>query len=153
MSSSISRLASALRSSTRGRIALYCGLALVLTGASAQWWATAAPRDYEECFGTAEKTARSKAERTSLISQCEVKFFGRRKIGGGYTYFDFMQDRSFDIAGPNPTRGELRYMDEQYIVYLEDLRRHAIADAFAEKKRQDSQGDFKNDPVRASRWP
>jgi hypothetical protein len=124
--SNISRLASALRNSTTGRIALYCGLALVLTGFSIQWWPTPAPHDYEECFGAAEKTAASKEARRSLISQCEVKFFGRRKIGGGYTYFDFMQNRSFDIAGPNPTPGELKWMDEQYIVYLEGLRRETV---------------------------
>jgi len=142
--SSISRLASALRSLRRGQTALYCGLALVLAGSSAQWWPESAPRDYEECFQTAEKVATSKEARRSLISQCEVKFFGRRKIGGGYTYFDFMQNRSFDIAGPNPTPRELKQMDEQYLVYLEDQRRSAIADAFAEKK---------NSSVRASVWP
>ena len=89
----------------------------------------------------------------SLISRCEVKFFGRRKIGGGYTYYDFMQNRSFDIAGPNPTREELKWMDEQYLVYLEDLRKNAIADAFAEKRRQQTQKDFKSWPPRASVWP
>lgn len=139
----------ALRSSTRGQIALCCGVALVLAGFSAQWLVASAPRDYEECFHTAEKTSASKAERTSLISQCEVKFFGRRKIGGGYTYYDFMQNRSFDIAGPNPSPSELKWMDEQYIVYLDDQRRRAIADAFAQKKRQKTQGE----PAGTSVWP
>jgi hypothetical protein len=152
--SSLAFLSSALRGSTRGWIAVYCCLALVLAGSGARWCASPAPRDYEECSHTAETTAPSKEARTSLISQCEVKFFGRRKIGGGgYTYYDFMQNRSFDIAGPNPTPEELRWMDEQYIAYLEDQRRSAIAEAFAEKKRQETQGDFKDNPARASVWP
>jgi hypothetical protein len=152
--SGIPRFASlALRGSTRGRIALVCGLALVLTGSGAQWWHASAPRDYEECSHAAEKTATSKEAQGALISECDAKFFGRRKTGGGYTYFDFMQNRTFDIAGPNPTPEELKWMDEQYIVYLEDLRRSAIAAALAEKKQQETQRDFKNDPARPSVWP
>jgi hypothetical protein len=146
---SISEFSSALRSSARGQIALCCGVGLVLAVFGAQWLRASAPRDYEECFRTAEQTAASKAARTSLISQCEGKFFGRRKVGGGYTFYDFMQNRSFDIAGPNPTPSELKQMDEQYIDYLEDQRRRAIADAFAEKKQHETQGK----PGRTSVWP
>lgn len=124
--SSISRLALALRRATGGQIALYCGVTLVLAGSCAQWWLTSAPRDYEECFDAAERATTSKETRRSLISECEFKFFGRRKIGGGYTYYDFMQNRSFDIAGPNPNPRELKWMDEQYIVYLDGLRRETM---------------------------
>ena len=47
-----------------------------------------------------------KEEKTAKLAECNAKFAGRRKPGGGYTYYDFMQDRTFDIAGPNPTPEE-----------------------------------------------
>jgi len=56
--------------------------------------------------------------------------------GGGYTYFDFMQNRTFDIAGPNPTPEEQKKIDEEYIAYLENQRRSNIAAAFAAKQQQ-----------------
>src|SRR2546428_41375 len=80
--------------------------------AHAQWWSTRAPVDFEECADLAEKAATREA-RTSEIAACNAKFAGRRKSGGGYTYFDFMQNRSFDIAGPNPTKEEQKHIDEQ----------------------------------------
>src|SRR5581483_7875812 len=61
---------------------------------------------------------------------------GRRKPGGGYSYFDFMQNRSFDIAGPNPTAEEQRQIDEQYTAYLENQRRKSIRAAFLAKQQQ-----------------
>jgi len=76
-------------------------LALHLSRASAQWWHRA-PADFEDCAVAAEKAA-SKEEKSAALAECSAKFAGRRKPGGGYTYYDFMQDRSFDIAGPNPT--------------------------------------------------
>jgi len=139
-------------SSTRGQFALFCCIALAPTGLSAQWWPAHAPRDYEDCSERAEKTTTSKEARAALISQCDTKFSGRRKIGGGYGYYDFMQNQHFDIAGPNPTPEELRLMDERYIVYLDDLRRSAIAAAFVEKQRQQTQADSENDLARASGW-
>src|SRR6476646_2888265 len=69
--------------------------------AHAQWWSRA-PADFEECADKAEKAA-AKDARAFALSECNAKFAGRRKSGAGYTYFDFMQNRSFDIAGPNPT--------------------------------------------------
>ena len=68
-----------------------------------------------------------------------MKFAGRRKPGGGYTYYDFMQNRSFDIAGPNPTAAEQKSIDEQYTLYLDNYRRSAILAAFAEKQREQEQ--------------
>ena len=102
--------------------------------ASAQWWSRG-PSDFEECADIAEKAASKEAKRTGL-SECNAKFAGRRKPGGGYTYFDFMQNRSFDIAGPNPTPEEQKQIDEQYAVYLENQRRRSIAAAFAAKQQQ-----------------
>jgi hypothetical protein len=102
--------------------------------ARAQWWSHQ-PADFEECADLAEKAATKEAKSTAL-AECNAKFAGRRKPGGGYTYFDFMQNRSFDIAGPNPTPEEQKQIDEQYTAYLEKQRRSTIAAAFAAKQRQ-----------------
>ena len=75
------------------------------------------------------------SQKAAALSECNAKFAGRRKPGGGYTYFDFMQNE-FDIAGPNPTPEEQRQIDEQYAVYLENQRRSSIAAAFAAKQQQ-----------------
>ena len=99
--------------------------ALQLQRASAQWW-SGAPADFEECANQAAK-APGTEDRTRALSVCNSKFAGRRKPGGGYTYYDFLQDRSFDIAGPNPTPQEQRYFDEQYGLYLERQRRTTAA--------------------------
>ena len=83
----------------------------------------------------AEKAA-TKEERTSLLSQCNAKFAGRRKPSGGYSYFDFMQNRHFDIAGPNPTPEEQKKIDEHYTDFLDRERRNSIAAAFSAKQHQ-----------------
>jgi hypothetical protein len=101
--------------------------------AQAQWWSSK-PADFEDCADRAEKAA--KEEKAAKLSECHSKFAGRRKPGGGYTYFDFMQNRHFDIAGPNPTPEEQKQIDEQYIAYLDQERRSTIAAAFAAKQQQ-----------------
>ena len=106
--------------------------------APAQWWGSHAPADFEECADVAEKAATMEA-RTAALSECNAKFAGRRKPGGGYSYFDFMQNRNFDIAGPNPTPEEQKQIDEQYTAYLDSQRRSSIAAAFAEKQQQQQQ--------------
>jgi hypothetical protein len=111
--------------------------ALQPSSAHAQWWSRA-PADFEECADAAEKAATREA-RTSGLSECNAKFAGRRKPGGGYSYFDFMQNRSFDIAGPNPTRQEQKHIDEQYTAYLDRQRRSTIAAAFTAKQQQQLQ--------------
>jgi len=105
--------------------------------ASAQWW-NRAPADFEECYEAANKSA-TPEEKSAALAQCNSKFAGRRKPGGGYTYYDFMQDRSFDIAGPNPTPEEQKYIDQQYTVYLQNQRRNNIAAAFAKQQQQEQQ--------------
>jgi hypothetical protein len=87
------------------------------------------------CAESAENAATKEAKATQL-AECGVKFAGRRKPGGGYTYFDFMQNRHFDIAGPNPTPEEQEHLDEQYAAYLARERQSAIAAAFAQKQQQ-----------------
>ena len=106
---------------------------LAPVAADAQWWRSA-PYDFESCADVAEK-AKSKEEKTTKLAECNAKFAGRRKAGGGYTYYDFMQDRTFDIAGPNPTPEEQKKIDEQYTAYLERERRnHAAAQAAARQQ-------------------
>lgn len=105
-----------------------------ISRASAQWWHRA-PADYEECAAAADKLA-TKEEKSAALGECSAKFAGRRKAGGGYTYYDFMQDRTFDIAGPNPTPEEQKKIDEQYTAYLERERRNHAAAALAAKQQQ-----------------
>jgi hypothetical protein len=112
-------------------------VALAPLRADAQWWHSA-PKDFEECADLAEK-AKTKQEKTSALAECNAKFAGRRKPAGGYAYYDFMQDRSFDIAGPNPTPEEQRKIDEQYTAYLDKERRSTIAAALAAKPQQPQQ--------------
>ena len=100
----------------------------------AQWWRSA-PVDFESCADVAERAA-TKEEKTAKLAECNAKFAGRRKPGGGYTYYDFMQDRTFDIAGPNPTPEEQKHIDQQYTAYLENQRRNTIAAAFTAKQHQ-----------------
>jgi hypothetical protein len=107
---------------------------LTLSRAQAQWWSRA-PVDFEECAENAEKAA-NKEEKSAQLTECNAKFAGRRKPGGGYTYYDFMQNRSFDIAGPNPTVEEQKKIDEQYTAFLEQERRNSIAAAISEKQQQ-----------------
>jgi len=113
------------------------GIVLTPERAVAQWWQTA-PTDFEECADAAEKSATREAK-TSALAECNAKFAGRRKPGGGYSYYDFMQDRTFDIAGPNPTPEEQKKIDEQYTVFLANQRRNSIAAAFATRQQQQQQ--------------
>jgi hypothetical protein len=125
----------------RSSVLLVCAIAgfamLRPSRVAAQWW-NHTPVDFEECADIAERAATREA-RTDALAECNAKFAGRRKAGGGYTYYDFMQDRTFDIAGPNPTAEEQKYIDEQYAAYLETQRRNSIAAAFAAQQQQQQQ--------------
>lgn len=110
-------------------------LLLTPSHAQAQWWKRA-PVDFEECADAAEK-APTKAEKTAALADCNAKFAGRRKPGGGYSYYDFLQDRTFDIAGPNPTPEEQKKIDESYTAYLANQRRsNEAAEAAARQQRE-----------------
>jgi hypothetical protein len=102
----------------------------LLAGASA-WigYGSSGPRvaqDYEECADEAKTNASSGPEYSKLIIHCGERFAGRRKSGGGYTYFDFMQNKTFDIAGPNPTESESKQIDHSYMEFLGAARRETI---------------------------
>ena len=47
-----------------------------------------------------------------------------------------MQNRNFDIAGPNPTPQEQKLIDERYTAWLDEQRRSNIAAALAAKQLQ-----------------
>jgi hypothetical protein len=129
-------------------MALIMGYAVLASSqAAAQWWSRG-PADFEECADIAEKNPVREA-RAAALSECNAKFAGRRKPGGGYAYFDFMQNKKFDIAGPNPTPEEQRHIDEQYAIYLEGQRRSSIAAAFAAKKQQLQQASLTSEIEKA----
>ncbi len=127
-----------------------CSSVPVAAWLGGQRWPQHAPQDFEGCSDQAEKTAASVDERTSLMDQCDEQFAGRRKKGGGYTYYDFLQNRHFDIAGPNPTPAEQKYFDEQYTVYLDAQRRDAAAADLAEKQTQTAPPNSQNEQVTSS---
>jgi hypothetical protein len=110
---------------------------LMPSHAYAQWWKRG-PVDFEECADQAEKAA-TKQEKTAALAECNAKFAGRRKPGGGYSYYDFLQDRTFDIAGPNPTTEEQKKIDEAYASYLAKQRRSNIAAEAAARQQQQQQ--------------
>jgi hypothetical protein len=115
--------------------AIACGMVLASAHANAGWWSRT-PADFEECAASVEKNATSAEDKGQRLTACEAKFAGRRKPGGGYTYYDFMQNRHFDIAGPNPTAEEQKHIDEQYAAFLKDQRRGIIAAAFFRKQQE-----------------
>jgi hypothetical protein len=91
-------------------------------------------RDYEECLERLQTQSASADETNGGLTGCGARFAGRRKPDGGYSYYDFMQDRKFDIAGPNPTADERKAIDREYIGYLEVQRREAISAALAKQQ-------------------
>ncbi len=79
------------------------------------------------------------------LTGCGARFAGRRKAdGSGYTYYDFMQDKKFDIAGPNPTAEERKTIDREYITYLEGQRREAVSAALAKEQNEKLRADVEN---------
>jgi hypothetical protein len=127
-------------------IAAIAGMSVLMPlRAHAQWWSSA-PADFEACADIAEKAATREAKAAGL-ADCNAKFAGRRKPGGGYTYFDFMQNRNFDIAGPNPTPEEQKHIDEQYTVFLDQERRNSIAAAFSARQQQLQQTSLQTEKV------
>jgi hypothetical protein len=118
-------------------IAAIACVALVPMRAEAQWWRSA-PKDFEECADLAEK-AKSKQERPRRSPNATQSSPADAERGGGYTYYDFMQDRSFDIAGPNPTPEEQKKIDQQYTVYLGNQRRNNITAALMAKQQEQQQ--------------
>jgi hypothetical protein len=125
----------------------------VVTWFGVRWWPQHSPQDFEQCSAQVERTSSSKDERMTLTAQCAKQFVGQRKTGGGYTYYDFLQNRHFDIAGPNPTPTEQKYFDEQYTLYLDAERREAVAAALAEKQNRMAQPELQDNRFAGSISP
>ena len=100
-------------------------------------------RDYEDCVERVESQGATGEQLNSMLGGCGARFAGRRKADGiGYSYYDFMQERKFDIAGPNPTAEERKAIDREYIVYLEGQRREAISEALAKQQNDMLRADM-----------
>jgi hypothetical protein len=93
-------------------------------------------RDYEDCVERVQSRSLPGDEAGNLLAGCGARFAGRRKADGGYSYYDFMQDKKFDIAGPNPSPEERKAIDREYIGYLEAQRREAISAALATQQNE-----------------
>ena len=101
-------------------------------------------RDFEECVEQVQANSPSNDERGALMTDCNARFAGRRKAGGGYTYYDFMQDRNFDTAGPNPTAEERKRIDHEYMAFLDAQRREAISAELAKRQNEQLQADLES---------
>jgi len=99
--------------------------------------------DFEDCIERAQAQRPPGDELTTLMTDCNARFAGRRKAdGSGYTYYDFMQDRKFDIAGPNPTPEERKAIDREYIGYLDAQRREAVSAELAKRQNEQLRADI-----------
>src|SRR5277367_4474560 len=105
-------------------------------------------RDYEDCVARLQSPSVAGDQLNGGLGGCNARFAGRRKADGGYSYYDFMQDRKFDIAGPNPTADERKAIDREYITYLEAQRREAISAALATR-----QNDLLRADIESARQP
>ena len=102
-------------------------------------------KDFEECAEEAQANAPSKVEYSRMITRCGERFAGRRKAGGGYTYFDFMQNRIFEIAGPNPTDDERKQIDRAYMEFLGAQRQEMISSNLAKAQADQEQAALEHD--------
>src|SRR5262249_48829366 len=100
-------------------------------------------RDFEECAGWTQAISPG-SERIARVMDCGARFAGRRKAGGGYAYYDLLQNRSFDIAGPNPTADERTRIYSEYVHFLGSQRRQA---ALAELERPAAEEPHATTPV------
>jgi hypothetical protein len=122
--------------------------ALVAVTFSLRGSALGAARDFEECveaLGAGLPFNRPGPPQSSEhggAADCNARFAGRRKPGGGYTYYDFMQGRNFDIAGPNPTAEERNWIDREYIGFLDTQRRETVAAEIAKRRDEQVRADI-----------
>ena len=123
--------------------------ALIAVAFSFRGSALESARDFEECVEALESSPSVSQsspplsdERGVAMTDCNARFAGRRKPGGGYSYYDFMQGRSFDIAGANPTAEERDYIDREYIEFLDAQRRETISEELAKRQNEQLQADL-----------
>src|SRR6202163_2531250 len=125
---------------------LVTSIALALVALVVLWlgFRTSPPqlaRDFEECEQVQARRP-SSDERHTFMTDCNARFAGRRKAGGGYTYFDFMQNRNFDIASANPTAEEQKQIDREYLAFLDAQRREAISADLAKRQNEQLRADL-----------
>jgi hypothetical protein len=128
------------------RKCLVAAAPLALLALSALWLgihgsAPQSARDFEECAEQVDAASPS-TERTASLADCDARFAGRRKADGGYTYYDFMQNRHFDIMGANPTPEEHNQIDYAYMGFLAAQRREAVSAELAERQNQQLRADL-----------
>jgi hypothetical protein len=118
-------------------------LTLVTAVFSLRGYSPESARDFEECAEaiTANQSGSTDEHGTAMTS-CNARFAGRRKPGGGYSYYDFMQGRNFDIAGPNPTAEERKLIDREYIAFLDAQRQETASAELARKKDEQLRADL-----------
>ena len=102
------------------------------------------PKDYEECVEQIQAKPPSNDAQGVPTTNCNARFAARRKAGGGYAYYDFMQDRKFDIAGPNPTAEERKQIDREYMGFLDVQRREAVSAEFAIRQNERLRADLES---------
>jgi hypothetical protein len=115
-------------------------LALVILWLGFRGSAPQLARDFEECVEQVQAKLPSNEVR-ALMTDCNVRFAGRRKAGGGYTYYDFMQDRNFDIADANPTAEERKQIDLAYMAFLDTQRRKDVSAELARRLNEQFRAD------------
>jgi len=135
-----SELAERLRLGTGKRGLAAVGVGGLLGLSILLWLAFRTPspeeaRDFEECVELVQANFSDNDVRPFMTS-CNARFAGRRKPGGGYVYYDFMMDRNFEIAGPNPTADERKLIDRAYIGYLDVQRREAVSAELARRQNE-----------------
>src|ERR1700730_9068158 len=150
---------------TAGALAL---LALVVLCLGIRGSPPQSAQDFEECVEQVQAKAPSNDGRGALTTECSARVAGRRKAGGGYTYYDFMQDRNFDIAGPNLTAEERKEIDRAYMGFLDAQRREAVSAELAKRQNEQLRADLEsarqpigppmvltpmNSPARAAKRP
>jgi hypothetical protein len=126
---------------TAGALAL---LALVVLWLGIRGSLPQSAQDFEECVEQVQAKAPSNDGRGALTTECSARFAGRRKAGGGYTYYDFMQNRNFDIAGPNPTAQERKEIDRAYMGFLDAQRREAVSAELAKRQNEQLRADLES---------
>src|ERR1700722_19515252 len=135
--------------STRTRLVAFIALAslalVVAAWLSLRGSSPESARDFEECVEAVEAGLPSNDGRGRSMADCNARFAGRRKPGGGYSYYDFMQGRSFDIAGPNPTAEERRQIDHEYIEFLDAQRRETVSAELAKRQNEQLQADMERE--------
>jgi hypothetical protein len=127
----------------------FASIALALLALVALWLGFRGPppqhaRDFEECAEQVQAKRPSNDERGASMTDCNARFAGRRKAGGGYTYYDFMQNRKFDIVGPNPTAEEHKQIDRAYMGFLGAQRREAISAELAKRQNEQLRADLES---------